>query len=353
MKELLRHIDLLTRQRDRAKLDGTLTEALFEMLEAQRVRLYTLFQPPGDTLVGIAAERTPSGLEVHDDGLSWPKGTMSIDHYRFLHACLALEEPFCALDRDLGLWRYVFRVRATDDTRPFGFVSLLRKSPLTPQELGLAGALIGIFCNCLSLLQYSERDTLTGLLNRKTFDEHLFKILSKLSNEGDADSGALHLPRRRQAHPEVSDHWLGLIDIDHFKRINDNFGHLIGDEVLVMVANKMRLAFRDEDKLFRFGGEEFVVLLKPTEFCHAQATFNRFRERMENYDFPQVGRITVSIGFAHIGLKDTASAVMDNADRALYWAKSHGRNQVFCHEQLVAEGHLQPHALLSNDVELF
>ena len=143
------------------------------------------------------------------------------------------------------------------------------------------------------------------------------------------------------------------MDIDKFKTINDRFGHLIGDEVLILMANLMRESFRVQDKLFRFGGEEFVALIRPAEFSHATRTFERFRTHVEAFNFPQVGRVTISIGFTRIKLGDTASKILDSADEALYWAKEHGRNQSHAYETLIAEGKLQQPAAPDSDVELF
>ena len=82
-------------------------------------------------------------------------------------------------------------------------------------------------------------------------------------------------------------YWLGVVDIDHFKRVNDGFGHLIGDEVLVLVARIMRQSFRHYDRLYRFGGEEFVVLLRGGDEEDAKAAFERFRTNVESYLFPR------------------------------------------------------------------
>ena len=195
--------------------------------------------------------------------------------------------------------------------------------------------------------------TLTGLLNRKTFDDYLLRILSSLSGVGDTHFEALHVPHRRQAQPEGLDHWLAVVDIDHFKRVNDNFGHLIGDEVLLLVATMMKDTFRTHDKLFRFGGEEFIVLLKPNTLDDAQRIFDRFRAGIEARDFPQVGHVTVSIGYAEIRLGDQPSVILDNADNALYWAKENGRNQVASYAALMAEGKLAGKEAAVSEMEFF
>ena len=88
-------------------------------------------------------------------------------------------------------------------------------------------------------------------------------------------------------------YWLAVIDIDHFKRVNDLSGHLIGDEVLLLLARQMRVNFRFHDQLYRFGGEEFVVLMRCTNHADALAALERFRHQIEIHAFPQVGPITV------------------------------------------------------------
>ena len=98
-----------------------------------------------------------------------------------------------------------------------------------------------------------------------------------------------------------STHWLAVSDIDFFKRVNDDFGHLYGDEVLLLMANIMRETFRGTDILFRFGGEEFVIVLRSTNQQGAHQALERFRITVEEYDFPQVGNVTISIGYIESG----------------------------------------------------
>jgi len=351
MNRLLYYVDQITRQRNRGQLEGSLTLAVRELAQAKRALLYKLFMPPGDLLVGLAAEADEKTHKMHDDGMSWPAGTASIDYQPLLRSCLIEQRTINAAEESGGV-RAVFLVRSAGRD-PFGFLELITEHALDEERRRVVEGLLTLFRNCLALLDYSEIDTLTGLLNRKTFDEYLINILSQLANEGDSRAPSPHLPRRRQRRASATHHWLGVIDIDHFKSINDRFGHLIGDEVLILVANLMRTAFRSQDKLFRFGGAEFVVLLKPTEFEHALACFERYRREVEAFSFPQVGHITISAGFTRIGLHDTPSAILDNADEALYWAKENGRNRVSSYEQLIESGALKKHTLVSDDVELF
>jgi len=150
---------------------------------------------------------------------------------------------------------------------------------------------------------------------------------------------------------DVPGQWLAAIDIDHFKRINDRFGHLYGDEVLILVANILRSCFDAKDRVFRFGGEEFVVLLRSVSLVNARKALERLRHDVESYEFPQVGRITVSTGFAAMGTGAPVE-VLGHADQALYHAKEHGRNQTWYYGDLITQGLLAPQ-VNSNDIELF
>ena len=198
---------------------------------------------------------------------------------------------------------------------------------------GLA-CLVRIYGNQIKLLDYSELDTLTHLLNRKTFDETFDRLLTAR-----VPDAANEIQENRRDHLEQgTPAWLGVIDIDHFKRVNDSFGHLFGDEVLLRVGDLMRKTFRGGDRLFRFGGEEFVVILNAETEDLAAAGFNRFRVSVEDNEFPQVGQVTCSVGFTAVLNGDVPTDVVGRADEALYYAKEHGRNQVCSYEQLLASG---------------
>jgi len=142
------------------------------------------------------------------------------------------------------------------------------------------------------------------------------------------------------------------MDIDHFKRINDQFGHLYGDEVLILVGRLMRQCFRLRDQLYRFGGEEFVVVLDGLDNEYAGEVFDRFRRTVENYVFSQVGQVTISIGFCPILALASAAETLGAADDALYRAKNAGRNQV-CLFEPYSEHALLPPQEGGGEVEMF
>ncbi|GAB1391972.1 hypothetical protein MASR1M60_01350 [Rhodocyclaceae bacterium] len=353
MTPLFQHLDIITRSRNRNGVEIATVRALHQLIDASQTELHKLFLPPGDILTGLSVAVSGADADTlsYDDGFSWPEQTGSIENHPLLAACLAAKGP-CLTVLPNGQQRCITLIRNLMH-EPYGLLKIERNSPFDQAALELIEGLSAILSNSLSMLEYSETDTLTRLLNRKTFDEYLIGILANIPNPNDDALALLHLPHRRQAHPEARNHWLGVMDVDKFKSINDRFGHLIGDEVLILVANLMRESFRAQDKLFRFGGEEFVALLRPAEFDHAIGTFERFRKQVETFAFPQVGQVTISIGFTQIKLGDTPSMILDAADEALYWAKEHGRNQCHAYEVLIGEGKLQRAATHVSDIELF
>ncbi|MGA8708933.1 MAG: GGDEF domain-containing protein [Steroidobacteraceae bacterium] len=213
------------------------------------------------------------------------------------------------------------------------------KEGLPPRDAELVHGILQIAKNHLALLDYGERDTLTGLLNRKTFESRFEKQrrqIAVLEQNGNASESS----------------WLALIDIDRFKSINDTYGHLFGDEVLLLISQHMKRCFRGADHLFRFGGEEFLVILDQASDTGAQIALERLRATIEAHSFPQVGRVTVSLGFTRIDKADTPSNSVERADAALYYAKAHGRNNLQNFEALVAAGELTVKRA-SDNVELF
>ena len=143
-----------------------------------------------------------------------------------------------------------------------------------------------------------------------------------------------------------------MVDIDHFKLVNDTYGHLIGDEVLILVARLLKTSFRAYDRVYRFGGEEFLVVLRGADHDAAVAAVERFRANMAAYEFPQAGRITASVGVTEIVAGDSPAAACERADHAVYYAKHNGRNQVCSEADLVRRGLLKVD-LKVGDIELF
>ena len=224
-------------------------------------------------------------------------------------------------------------------------------SSLTDESAQSLTSVLRAYLNLLDFLEFGEQDALTGLRNRKSFDQAIIHLVQgKTDDAGSSDTlGAID----RRQNPSGLAHWIAVLDIDHFKRVNDDFGHLIGDEVLVLMARLMRANFRARDKVFRFGGEEFVVLLNGASPEQAAAAFERLRSRVAEQSFPRVERITVSLGYSQFIDDDTPTGAVGRADKAVYYAKDNGRNQVRCYETLISAGLLDDAPETFQEVDFF
>lgn len=341
MSELVDHLANLTGFRDRDVVDVTLVGAFRDLLQPLSVAIYRRVSD-GSTGRWLTRARLGRCDVAAGADSAWVdlEQLPPVPAYPLRDECLRTHDIVCEFD---GSHRTAFPL-ATDH-EVVGVLEIETPEPLVPEQQRLVCSILRIYRNFQGLLDYSERDTLTGLLNRKTFDVTFLKTATK-SCPAAASADA------RRAAAGGQRHWLGVVDIDHFKRVNDNFGHLIGDEVLLLLSRLMRASFRFDDHLYRFGGEEFVVLVRCGNEGDASLAFERLRANVGQYLFPQVGHITVSIGFTEVRPTDTPSAAFERADRAVYFAKSHGRNQVCSHAELVARGELGPDARVG-DVELF
>ena len=172
--------------------------------------------------------------------------------------------------------------------------------------------------------QYTEKefmsvlDGLTGLYNRRQFE---------ISLEQEHN--------RTKRHP--SDFSLAILDIDFFKKVNDTYGHQYGDYVLKKVAELMKTSFRKTDLLYRYGGEELIMIMPETNIEGALIPVQRLRRMVEDYDFEYNGvktKVTVSIGLTmNYQEFKTPADIIKSADEALYRAKESGRNRVVLYEQ--------------------
>jgi len=121
-----------------------------------------------------------------------------------------------------------------------------------------------------------------------------------------------------------------LIDIDHFKKVNDTYGHPVGDEVLKDFASILKKSARITDVVGRWGGEEFMIIASETDSVGATKFATTIKKSINEHEFPKVGKITASFGLTQISIGDSLEEVVNRADLALYNAKETGRNRVVC-----------------------
>jgi diguanylate cyclase (GGDEF)-like protein len=342
-EHLLDGVAQATSHRDRHELDREVARLLLQFLNAESVALLRLVDDgvPQQQLrrVCLATSHTTAGsTAAGKEPPSWPLAEKAD-----WHKCISSGE--IARSTDTG-GRAITLVPIRGEHEVNGLLVIETQAALGDRETELISGILSIIRNHLALLDYGELDTLTGLLNRKTFERSFEKARQQDRDHPQAPAASGTDPALQESS------WLGLIDVDHFKSVNDGYGHLFGDEVLLLVSRLMKRSFRGADQLFRFGGEEFVVVLERTNEMGATIALERLRSAVAEYPFPQIGRVTISAGFTRIVPADVSTTCVERADEALYYAKNHGRNRVQNWEALKAAGEITPKSGLG-DVEIF
>jgi len=171
----------------------------------------------------------------------------------------------------------------------------------------------------IRLIQLTRTDALTGLANRSAVFEHGERMVARFAEQPTEFS-------------------VLLLDLDHFKKINDNFGHQVGDSILIKVAELVLETMRSRDVFSRLGGEEFVALLPFADNNKAKAIAMRINEKLAQHDFTSLivqGKITASIGVATMENNEMSfDDLLHGADLAMYEAKEQGRNTVVCYQNI-------------------
>jgi diguanylate cyclase (GGDEF)-like protein len=334
MSNLVNSVAELIDERDRESLEATLARVTFELSGARALSFWRAFERSDGVWLRRRAA-IPASAEAEAD-VALPAAPALLRR--------AYEDRAVAASRESGTERRLYVLPVQGNAGPLGLIEIEMDGEIDGERMAGLSGMLRIYRSHLAALDYADTDELTGLSNRRTFDEQLRRFAAAEARaQGARRSDLLTFGR---AH-------IGVADIDFFKRINDTFGHPYGDEVLVLFSSLMRQTFRENDRLFRFGGEEFVILMSNCELDDALLAFERFRAAVEGYAFPQVGRVTVSLGVATLRPQDTGSSAFGRADQALYVAKREGRNRVLRYEavrQPTAPGAL---ATAAEEVELF
>ena len=189
------------------------------------------------------------------------------------------------------------------DTRPRRF---------SPADIAILGNFANIVCDELELRLIAQVDHLTGALTRRGFVDHAEKEIERARRYGRAGS-------------------LVMLDVDHFKRVNDTYGHAVGDQVLQQIATIAGLTLRPSDLFGRFGGEEFALLLPETTGTAAVIAADRLRQEIAEHPMKIPGggtmHVSASFGVAELSASvNSLAAWLELADSMLYVAKSSGRN---------------------------
>lgn len=329
--KILQSIIEITKQRDLDSLEYSLVATLAELVPAIGISILKSVQ---ENAVTCAEEVVRLYIDKEkDEPYSWSVDATIVMPDKYFSDCMSQPQITCYKHKE-GFTRHLFPI--TDDTQVIGCLVIDSHEGLAP-HMNLIEGFAKVYENYMVVFNESEKDKLTGLYNRRTFDNKLIKLFKVQQNRNKQYKNISHATERRRHEPDACA-WLIITDIDHFKRVNDSYGHVFGDEVILTISQKMKACFRHSDLLFRIGGEEFVILLEPVPQKIAENLIDRFRKAIAEHEFSQIGTVTVSAGYARITEKDYPPAVLECADKALYYAKDHGRNCSYNYESLVGQG---------------
>ena len=343
--ELINSVIEITRHRDKDSLEFSLVATLAELVPVTKVSFYRTINDLGIESLEEVVHLDTAKNEKGDLEFLWQAEAPIVKAKGALKECWQKKSFLMRVNQKKTEITMLTPMLRNKDV--IGILLLSSDKPLDGYKTMVEG-FVRIYENHLYILSESERDTLTGLFNRRSFDSRLNKLL-ELQKIKD---NRLETEDERRKENTTTSTWIVEMDVDHFKNVNDTFGHMYGDEVLLLLSQLMRKSFRQTDLLFRFGGEEFVVILAPTEDEDALSALERFRQKVADFSFPQVGQVTISIGYAQIQNGDYPPTVLDKADKALYFAKNNGRNQVCGYEMLLGKGQIVEQAVV-DDVVLF
>jgi len=333
----------ITNKRDTDSLELSMTLALVEQIECLQLVIYKRLNINNDLTirsnVDLIVDKEKSKYEWLEPKLI---NTISPE----LKSCFEFSCPIHnkLTNEDEESWYPIVINQATEA------VIYINSKKLSREQQVLLNGFCRIYENYLSILKESECDKLTGLFNRQTFERKVQRFIDKKSKKQHEEP----ISENRRDVVRNMNSWLAMIDIDHFKQVNDKFGHVCGDEVLLAFAQLMKKLFRKEDLLFRFGGEEFIIVMEAATPQMLHDKLNEFRSTVANHPFPFVETLTASIGFTLLDPNMFISSTIDKADKALYYAKDNGRNSVHYFEDLIDQELLKGEEPgINSPIELF
>ena len=324
-ENLLNSVIKITKNRDVDSLEYSLISTIQEFIGCKEVSVYKDIEVQGQ----LTIEQSLCLKITGEKQFEWQQRQIVTHPEDELLSCLRSACIITVQSTD-GIERRWLPITRQEKT--VAAISVVSNSLDSPSQVML-NAFCRIFENYLVILHENERDKLTGLLNRQTFEKKIKQLIEKQVLK--VHSLSRGEGKRLQKYASTS--WLAILDIEHFKNINDKYGHICGDEVLLILAQNMRHFFRSTDLIFRFGGEEFVIVFEPTEADSISNKMAEFLQLVRNTSFPFIGNMTVSAGLARISPYDFPITVIENADKALYYAKNNGRDKFCIYEDLIAE----------------
>lgn len=337
-QNIIKHIARLTEIRDMDVFEPAFLKVISELITNFELAIYKFKSINGRCRI----LRAEDSIKIEESKVEIPSFIKQAKQYIDLnggHYMIEKDSIYTLVYPILGLHGVV------------GYLAVKLQHVPTDEENQIIQSLLSISHNFHNLLEENQTDQLTGLLNRKTFDENVLKIQNILMT---VDKDKINTNKERRINGDENEFWLVILDIDNFKLINDNYGHVYGDEVLLILSKLMKKSFRPSDLLFRYGGEEFIVIVEVRDMNTANDVFERFRLCVNEFKFPQIGTMTISLGATQFSnVHDTAATVIGRADQALYFAKDNGKNRLDTYEILADKGHFTHIDDDGDDLELF
>ncbi len=331
LEKIISSVVEITRHKEEYVLAESLVKTVHQMLQVDLIFLLETSQVQEDGEISIRSSVIAlAGREVEDlaeNNLRLPEATAEIFSPML---DLSVEERKGQQVRLQDSCAWTLPIETHDQV---GYILCIQNKSMSVDDDRIVTGMVEIFRNYLLLIDEGKHDTLTGLLNRKVFLERINRTIHLSQCELSQFSKGQN---RRDGQQEGS-YWLAIFDIDHFKKVNDTFGHVYGDEVLITFSRLMRECFRSNDLLFRYGGEEFVAVIGTMNEEIAVSVFERFRKTIESNHFGRLQQVTVSIGMVEVQPGDDPTTMVGHADQALYYAKEHGRNQISVYGRLVRD----------------
>lgn len=333
----VRFVDALaeiTRHDDREVIERSLLQTLGEMKNSSEYWLYQVMTYKPEVCLGLLAYSARTNIVTSNHPIKKPPPEIISKAIKD-----AIEEVSVKTIHTQDASSHVYNIYPAEDQSNDVFAILVEKTfepDLETQRL--VHSFLKVYANYLRLLEQIRRDKLTGVLNRETLESEITRIIILNNENVPHDNNNPEFQDEQRIDKGELSYWAGVLDIDHFKKINDTFGHLYGDEILILVARLMEKSIRDYDLIFRYGGEEFVILLKASGLEDAKNAFERIRMMIGNHEYAKLDRVNVSIGVTQISSQAGPASVITEADEALYYAKEHGRNQIRIYSELLEDG---------------
>jgi GGDEF domain-containing protein len=340
MATLIEHIVKLTDHRDRDLLELTLSKALIDLLPVARIVIARVMREEGqERWLEVARLDAKGGGRVIDpqrvDFATLPRLEESADRLKCLHTRERQEIAWAGPDGPRITMLPLFSDLRADDA---GVIELHADAALSPENLQLVDHMRRIYRNMYTLLEFSDRDPLTGLLNRKSLEDAFYSaVLEDLEGVPSPDNSS-HPTEQDRRHRVPANYWLGSAVIDNFALILDRHGAAVAQDVRVLVARLLSNTFRTYDRLYHFGTDHYGVLMHCPDEALVLSAFERFRANVERYNFPVVGRVTVSCGFTTVTSEDSPWTALEKTEKAVDFARRSGGNKACSHVGLVRRG---------------